>query len=490
MLPMCVAQVAQAVYGRVVPVSGESGDDVMVTSALTDSREVCAGSLFVAIVGERVDGHEFVTQAASRGAVCAIVDHELADVPIVQVVVSDTVEALGLLAKDNIRRRRAAEEPFAVVGVTGSVGKTTTKDMLAALLSRLGPTVAPVGSFNNEIGLPLTALRVDAHTRFLVAEMGANHVGEIARLTSLVPPDMAVVLKVGVAHVGEFGSVERIAEAKSEMVRGLRAGGVAVLNADDAHVTAMAELADGDVLWFGMHDDGSRTGLFADEVWVDAQARATAVFHDADGGSTSVTLGVRGAHNVMNALAAASVAHAYGMPMATIAQVLHDMDRMSAHRMAVIDVPQGAGSFTVIDDSFNANPDSMRAGIEGLCAWGGENPVFRVAVLGAMLELGDDEMVLHERIGALAVERGVDAVVAVGSCDDGHVDALAEAIARGACMALDDGASVSVDLVHDIERADALVRRLSDEHPGMVALLKGSHASGLSALASRWSSAR
>ena len=161
-----------------------------------------------------------------------------------QIVVNNSIEALGLLAKHNLELRRNLNKPFTIIGITGSVGKTTTKDMLKALLSTLGETVAPVGSFNNNIGLPLTALQVGSNTRFLIAEMGANHVGEIANLTHIAPPDLAIVLKVGVAHLGEFGSVERIAQAKSEIVRGLLPHGIAVLNSDDKRVSAMSCLVE------------------------------------------------------------------------------------------------------------------------------------------------------------------------------------------------------------------------------------------------------
>ena len=224
MMPMTVRQVAEAVQGRlIVPQTGdgvEDGADALATSAVSDSRQVREGSVFVAIAGERVDGHDFVARAGESGAVVALVQHEV-DAPVAQIVVPDTVDALGLLAKANIAARRAVGTPFTLIGITGSVGKTTTKDLMAALLSTLGPTVAPVGSFNNEIGLPLTALKVGRDTRFFVAEMGASHVGEITRLTTIAPPDIAVVLKVGCAHLGEFGSVERIAQAKSEIVQGL-----------------------------------------------------------------------------------------------------------------------------------------------------------------------------------------------------------------------------------------------------------------------------
>ena len=224
MMPMSLTEIAQAVDGRLMPTTMPTDEPVAI-SAFTDSRQIVPGSVFVAIAGERVDGHDFVPKGRRRrGPWPRLVRPRIAGAQVPQIVVENTVKALGALAKHNIERRRALESPFTVIGITGSVGKTTTKDLLKSLLSKMGDTVAPVGSFNNEIGLPLTSLKVNADTRFLVAEMGANHVGEIANLTSLVPPDIAVVLKVGVAHLGEFGSAERIAQAKSEIVRGLVPG--------------------------------------------------------------------------------------------------------------------------------------------------------------------------------------------------------------------------------------------------------------------------
>lgn len=487
MMPMTVQEVAQAVSGRL-----EGGDGGAVARmAVTDSRQAGQGAVFVAIAGEHVDGHDFVAQAARSGAVAAIVEHEVpADGAMAQIVVGDSVEALGALAKANLERRKASGESFSIIGITGSVGKTTTKDLLAAMLSTMGPTVAPVGSFNNEIGLPLTALRVGPSTRFLVAEMGANHLGEIARLTAIAPPDVAVVLKVGNAHLGEFGSVERIAQAKSEIVRGEAPAGVTILNADDAHVAAMAPLAPSFVKWFGIehaaeHDDY----VLARDIEVDAEGQPRFTFAADDGAYQRLALGIRGTHNVMNALAAASVARYFGMPMRAIVHTLESVDHISPHRMAVRDVEEDGTSFTLIDDSFNANPDSMRAGIDGLMAFEGRQKRPRVAVLGAMLELGDEERALHRAIGRYAVDGGADAVIAVGGSDS-HLDMLASELAAGAqeAAAQRQGSACAVVHAHSADEADAAVRAFAAGHPGTVALLKGSHASGLSALAERWGS--
>ncbi|NEG88957.1 UDP-N-acetylmuramoyl-tripeptide--D-alanyl-D-alanine ligase [Bifidobacterium aerophilum] len=493
MMPMSLGEIAEAAQGRLTRVAGADPAAPIATSAVSDSRQAGEGSVFVAIAGERVDGHDFVPAVAKQGAVCALVDHEV-DAPIAQVVVDDTVKALGLLAKHNLERRRAESAPFSIVGITGSVGKTTTKDLLSHLLGDMGETVAPVGSFNNEIGLPLTALKVNAGTRFFVAEMGANHIGEIARLTTIAPPDVAVVLKVGVAHLGEFGSVERIAQAKSEIIRGLVPGGVSVLNADDEHVAAMSAIAPGPVRWFGITEateNHEGFTLAGSDVAQDDTGCPSFTMTACDGGertATGITLGIRGRHNVMNALAASAVALYFGMTPQRIATILAAQHSISAHRMAVSTVTRGDVAFTLIDDSFNANPDSMRAGLDGLAAWHkAERPQpFRIAVLGAMLELGGDEDRLHRDMGRYAVSVGADAVVAVGGTDP-HLDELAGSLANGAREAADDADKrTSVDWAHNAEEADELVMRLAADHAPAVVLLKGSHASGLSALASRW----
>ena len=491
MMRMTLAQMVQAVHGSAEHCDCDDLETVTATSVVTDSRQVVDGALFVAIAGEHVDGHDFVDAAARQGAAAALVEREIKSAPIAQIVVPDTVAALGALAKANLEARKAIDEPFTIIGITGSVGKTTTKDLLHALLSTQGETVAPKGSFNNEIGLPLTALKVGERTRYLVAEMGANHIGEIARLTKIAPPDIAVVLKVGVAHLGEFGSVERIAQAKSEIVRGEAPNAITVLNAEDERVAAMSGIAKGDVFWFGIdkaqaHDiDGY---MAADDIALDDLGHPVFELVSSQGVEQRVSLGIGGRHNVMNALAAASVAKLLGMPLERIAQVLADTRRISPHRMAVSEVERDGARFTLIDDSFNANPDSMRAGIDGLMAWRSQEDQqpYRVAVLGSMLELGSDEHNLHRTIGAYALDGGVDALICVGGGDDASLNALAQDIADGGTEAKDADDMRPVRAVKTTQQADDLIRALNAEHPDMLVLLKGSHASGLSALATQW----
>lgn len=559
MMPMSIKEVADAVNAsELLCGSSASCDSVkstdIVNFATSDSRNVACGAVFIAIKGERVDGHDFVQKAAQLGAKAAIVEHavlldESVQNKIAQIVVKNSVEALGLLAKHNLVRRRALNTPFSIIGITGSVGKTTTKDMLNALLSTLGNTVAPVGSFNNEIGLPLTSLRVNENTRFLIAEMGANHVGEIAMLTTIAPPDLSVVLKVGVAHLGEFGSVEKIAQAKSEIVRGLLPHGVAILNADDFRVASMNKLADQDkVRWFGLNADNngnfdaSNNGnyqLRAQDISLDesgcakftiieSEKIATSENSTISENSTTLHLALPGVHNVMNALAASNVARYFGMSLKNIALVLNKVSHISPHRMQISVICKDDKKFTLIDDSFNANPDSMKAGIDGLCSYESNDSsnsanssnsddsansadsaksssakLFRIAVLGSMLELGKDEYNMHESIGKYVAQKNIDAIISVGSSTSEKLDELASCIAKGARDNWQNNrnninnivnkyqnnnvdAKNNVYFVHDCIEANNIVWSLVGEHSSTVVLLKGSHASGLSVLAESW----
>lgn len=559
MMPMSIKEVADAVNASELLCGSSASCDSakstdIVNFATSDSRNVACGAVFIAIKGERVDGHDFVQKAAQLGAKAAIVEHavlldESVQNKIAQIVVKNSVEALGLLAKHNLVRRRALNTPFSIIGITGSVGKTTTKDMLNALLSTLGNTVAPVGSFNNEIGLPLTSLRVNEDTRFLIAEMGANHVGEIAMLTTIAPPDLSVVLKVGVAHLGEFGSVEKIAQAKSEIVRGLLPHGVAILNADDFRVAAMSKLADQDkVRWFGLNADNngnfdaSNNGnyqLRAQDISLDESGCAKFTIIESENSATSensaiLHLALPGAHNVMNALAASNVARYFGMSLKNIALVLNKVSHISPHRMQISVICKDDKKFTLIDDSFNANPDSMKAGIDGLCSYesndssnsanssnsddsadsansadsakSSSTKLFRIAVLGSMLELGKDEYNMHESIGKYVAQKNIDAIISVGSSTSEKLDELASCIAKGARDNWQNNrnnrnnrnnivnkyqnnnvdSKNNVYFVHDCIEANNIVWSLVGEHSSTVVLLKGSHASGLSVLAESW----
>lgn len=468
--------------------------DISYTAVSTDSREVSDGTIFIAIKGQHVDGHDFVVKLPEGSL--AVVDHYIENARVPQLVVDDTVKALGRIAHLNIAKRRDCARrgvnEFTVIAITGSVGKTTTKDMLAAILSKLAPTVSPVGSFNNDIGLPLTALKVNEKTRFLVAEMGASAVGEIAYLTSIVRPDIAIVLKVGVAHLGGFGSVERIRDAKAELVESLTSSGVAVLNADDENVQTMAKRTKAsNIIWFSRHDEVNLpkptvSGMVSSVIIrgvnceVDESNRAKFTVELPDNSRFDLRLGIPGEHNVYNALAALSVIYSLDIPEHYAASALSYMTHISPHRMHVARVNIEGTHFTVIDDSFNANPDSMRAGLNALKTFDGtQSTLERVAVLGSMLELGDGEEEAHRFIGKYAADCA-DVVIAVGVQSDDNLMRLASCIADGA-----QGARAQVKLVKNIDEAHDVVSDLA-VRKDCVVLLKGSHASGLSGLATRW----
>lgn len=429
-----------------------------VTAVVTDTRQIRGGELFVAIAGARVDGATLAGKAIAAGAsavLTATPEVALASgAPADRLIVADDVlSALGSLARHSLRRARDLNPRLQVVAITGSVGKTTTKDLLASLLAIRGPIVAPAGSFNNEIGLPLTVLRADADTDTLVLEMGADHLGNIEYLTSIAPPDIGVVLAVARAHLGHFGGIENVAKAKAEMVTGVRAGGRVILNAADERVRAMADLTDNEVRFFG---DADLPGVHAADITVNDRGQAAFTLVTATG-RARVRLALIGEHHIWNALAAAAVADAYGIGVEHIAQILSATAAASPHRMAVSE----RDGIVIIDDSYNANPDSMRAGLDALEKLGRGRRT--VAVLGAMLELGEESPTEHEAVGRYAAARGVDVVIGVGE----ETTALVEA-AR----------SAGVHVEHTTaESARDVVSAILAQ--GDVVLLKGSNGSGV-----------
>ncbi|WP_088288963.1 UDP-N-acetylmuramoyl-tripeptide--D-alanyl-D-alanine ligase [Kineosporia sp. A_224] len=460
MIPLTLAEVAAATGGRLV--DGAAPDAVVTGGVVIDSRAVTAGDLFVAFPGERVDGHDYAPGAVAAGAVTVLATRSTG-VP--AVLVDDAQTALGLLARAVVDRL----PDLTVVALTGSSGKTSTKDLLGVLLARLGPTVAPVGSFNNEIGHPLTALRCDTGTRYLVAEMGARMPGNIAYLCGITPPRVALALNVGTSHLGIFGSREVIARTKGEIVEALAPDGVAVLNADDPLVAAMASRTTARVVTFGRAPGAD---VRAQDVRLDAAARPRFRL-SAAGGSADVALALHGEHHVANALAAAAVAIELGLPVADAAQALSGATAASRWRM---EVHERADGVTVVNDAYNANPDSVRAALEALVAMGRGDAVGARrtwAVLGEMKELGDDSAAEHETAGRLAVRLGVSRLVAVGD--------PAAPYAQGAAAAgAPDGAAVGVP------DADAALDLLRDAlQPGDVVLVKASRSVGLDRLATR-----
>jgi UDP-N-acetylmuramoyl-tripeptide--D-alanyl-D-alanine ligase len=408
MISLTIAQIAHAIGGEIV-LAGDDTPETVVSGAVdTDSRLIGPGDVFVAKPGADTDGHLFVGAAAAAGAALAIVEHVVDGVEsLTQVVVADAVASLADLARDVVRRARSAGD-LRVVGITGSNGKTTTKNLLARILDGEGETVAPKASFNNEVGAPLTMLRVSEATRFLVSEFGASAPGEIARLAGLVDPDVAVVLMVGMAHAGGFGGIEATFHAKSELVRAVRHGGLAILNADDARVTAMAPIAaerGAAVRWFGRGP--SATDVRADDVEVTASGTSFVV--TADGHSIPVRLRVLGEHHVMNALAALAAATALGVSLADAVARLETVEIAERWRMQ----PLGSDRVRIINDAYNASPDSMAAALRTLAQITGPDER-TVAVLGAMSELGEYAEEEHDRVGLLAVRLGIQRIVVVG----------------------------------------------------------------------------
>ncbi len=399
MLAMTLGKIAKVVGGSV------AGDpDVLVDApAYVDSREAVPGGLFVAVVGKNVDGHDYAAGAH------AVLGSRPTEAP--TVVVRDPIVALGKLAGYVVRRLDAT-----VLAVTGSQGKTGTKDYLAQVLAAAGSTVATAGSSNNELGLPLTVLRAHAETRFLVLEMGARRIGHIAYLCEIAPPHVAAVLNVGTAHIGEFGSRESIAFAKGEIIAALPADGTAVLNGGDSLVAAMASRTDARVLTFGPSDADvtERVGDVDDLGRVSFEIGYDDEWHP-------VRLQQSGLHQAQNALAAATMAVAVGVPLEQIARGLSAATASSPMRMEVHERDDG---LVVVNDAYNANPASTTAALEALAIIGRRRDRRTVAVLGEMFELGRQSYDGHVKVGRAAARLGTDVVVVVGAGAGGIVDGL------------------------------------------------------------------
>jgi UDP-N-acetylmuramoyl-tripeptide--D-alanyl-D-alanine ligase len=397
-IPLSLEQVARVVGGRLV-----DGDGTVTVTAppFIDTRRPETGGLFVAVVGEHVDGHDYAADAVGAGAV-GVLGMRVTGVP--TVVVDDPVVALGRLARHVLEQLDAT-----VVAMTGSQGKTGTKDFLAQLLATGGPTIATIGNRNNEIGVPLTVLRADPATRYLAVEMGARGVGHIAELCSVAPPRVAAVLNVGTAHIGEFGSREAIARAKGEIVEALPDDGTAVLNADDDLVAAMASRTRGEVVTFGVAGDVRWRGLELDEL---GRPSFELGYDDV---WAPVRLLEAGAHQVPNAVAAAAMASAAGIGWEQIVDALGRARSQSPWRMAL---HERADGLVVVNDAYNANPASMAAALDALAAIGRRGYRRTVAVLGEMLELGESSVADHQEVGEYAASLGVDVLVTVGEPAD------------------------------------------------------------------------
>ena len=461
MKPVPASQIAAIVGGHVL---SEMGATLVGPSVVLDSRQASPGALFVAIAGDRVDGHDFAAAAAAGGASAALVAHPV-DAPLAQIIVDDVPAALSLLARDIATT--AIGRGLVSLALTGSSGKTTTKDMVAQLLEPVGPTVAPIGSYNSKLGLPVTVCAIEDDTAFLVAEMGASKIGHIAWLCSIAQPGIAAVLNVGHAHIGEFGSQEAIAQAKGEIVEALPASGWAVLNADDPLVSAMVSRTSAQIAWFvpsGNPPACAQCWIGAKDVRLDEADRASfTLCGDFGAGSFSETVRLRtmGAHQVANAVAAAALATCAGATPAQIASGLNSAVARSHWRMEPHILRGGA---FLLNDAYNANPDSVAmalASVKRLCD--ARPGATAVAVLGDMLELGPASVMAHEEIGRQAAMIGAE-VVAVGD--------FAPVVVAGARRA--GGVAQAIEATRV---ADWLMHHLFD-----VVLIKGSRGIGLEAI--------
>jgi UDP-N-acetylmuramoyl-tripeptide--D-alanyl-D-alanine ligase len=389
-----LAHLAQVVNGRL------TGSDTGFAGISTDTRKLQAGDLYVALTGERFDGHEFVAQAASQGAAGALVERALDNV-VSQVVVTDALKAL----QDYAAHWRSRFH-IPVIGVTGSNGKTTTKEMLSAIFAQRGPVLATIGNLNNHIGLPLTLARLRAEHQTAVLEMGANHAGEIALLARIGRPTIGVITQAGAAHLEGFGSLEGVARAKGEMYSGLSAEGLAVINADDRYAALWRGLAAHcRQLSFGLEQKSDVTARNLREV-VERESGHLEFDLDTPQGGARVCLPVLGRHNVMNALAAAGCALGAGLSPDEIAAGLGAMRGVSGRLMR----REAVNGAHVIDDTYNANPTSLAAALEVMSHLPGR----RWLALGDMGELGDESRELHRQAGEWARARGVERLFAVG----------------------------------------------------------------------------
>jgi UDP-N-acetylmuramoyl-tripeptide--D-alanyl-D-alanine ligase len=449
---MTLEELAAAVGGSL----HDADPGTLVTGpACYDTRRLVPGGLFAAFAGNNVDGHDFAARAVAGGAAAVLASRP---VGVPAVVVEDVQAALGRLATALIDRA----DGLTVVGVTGSVGKTTTKDLLGQVLAERGPTVAPPGNLNNEIGMPTTVTQVTPDTRYLVCEMGARHVGDVAYLAGLVRPRVGIVTAVGVSHLSVFGSLERTVAAKAELVEALPADGHAVLNGDDARVAAMAVRSAAPVTLYGT---GPNAAVRAEDVVVDDAGRASFRICT-PAGSAPVVLRLVGEHYVSNALAAAAAALTFTDDIASIAAALSRAGRASEGRMQISEL--GAG-VTVINDAYNASPASASAGLAAAARLAGGRRL--VAVLGQMNEIGPDSAQHHADLGRSAATAGVRYLIGVGGPDAGRI--VTAAVAAG----------VDAEYVPDAPAALELIRR--NWAPGDVVLLKGSSDVGLQAIARR-----
>ena len=422
--------------------------DLLVSKApVFDSRKATPGCIFLALKGEVADGHDFAADAYRAGAMFSITTRRI-DGPCI--VVKDVIEAVSILAA--FVRKRLTN--LKVIGITGSQGKTSTKDLLSHMLSNVGPTVAPKGSFNNDLGLPITLLECDEHTQYCVLEMGARHKGDIARLCEIAQHDIGVVLTVGTAHLGEFGSVEGIAETKSEIIQTLRPDGIAILGTYDKYTPAMASLHSGRVINFG-------NGCEVRAAEIEIREGRPHFELVTPAGRDAVGMRIVGEHHIANALAAAAVGTALDLPIEVIASSLSTADNSSKWRMEIHDL----FGLLLINDAYNANPESMTAALRSLMLFAQERGGESWAFLGKMHELGESSAQRHAAIGTLAEEIGIDHLVAIG--------------------APEYGASQGQMIVHHYASIDECLSMTDHFSAGDVVLVKASRSEGFEVLAEK-----
>ena len=445
MIAMKASEIASVVQGTL------HGEDVTVSeAAVINSSEATPGSLFLAIKGERVDGHDFVADARTHGAALTL---STKSVEGPHIVVTDVVVALGKLAQ----HVRSNLLNLTVIGITGSQGKTTTKELMASILSAAAPTVAPHGNFNNEIGAPLSLLHCTEATKYCIVEMGARHKGDIAHLCTIAQPNIGVVLKVGTAHLGEFGSIEAIAETKSELISSLSAEATGILGTYDTFTSQMAALHKGKNLTFG---EGAECDIRATDIEIrEGRAHFDLVTPE---GRSAVGLRIVGLHQVANALAVASVATVLGFSLDQIASGLSTAESQAKWRMEINELP----SLVLINDAYNASPEAMAAALQTLVHFAQERGGESWAFLGKMNELGESSDADHAGVGTLASELGIDHLVCVGAPQYG--------------AKITAGSATTVHLCAD--KAEALVVA-AHINPGDVALVKASRSEKLEELA-------
>lgn len=450
MLSLTLAEIAFALSGQII-----RGDSSRVVSGAveTDSRQIVSGGIFFAKLGEKEDGHNYVADALDQGATLAIVSRPVENVEIDQVLVSDTIEALSELAAFVLDRVRS-KGSLRVVGITGSNGKTSTKNMLEKILSSHGETIAPIASFNNEVGLPLTVLRITESTQFLILEMGAAGVGSIERLARWTKPDVGVQLKVGMAHAGEFGGIEVTEKIKAEMMPHIQSA--AILNYDDPRVRNF-QFA-GKRIGFGFADDADFRLLSTS-----LSLNGTIIRFEHLDQKYELTLKILGEHQAMNMLASIAVANEFGVPIQRAIESVTKMELAERWRMQLIESPAG---YWVINDAYNASPDSMRAALQTLATLG-KSGHRTIAILGQMAELGEFSNEEHDSIGRLVVRLNIDKLFVVGheakllhmaAAQEGSWDGESEFI---------ESISNAYEIIHDRLR------------PGDIVLVKASNIAGL-----------